>query len=242
MTDYWSEQVVLVTGGSGDVGRELATRFARLGSKVAVGFRQNRARAEEFLKNLDSPRARIYQADVSVREEVDRMISAVEQDFGPVSVLINNAGEITSNLLLTMTDEEWDRIVGSHLNGTFFCTRRVLGGMLKRKAGRIINVSSIAALQGEAGRVHYSSAKAAVIAFARSLAEEVGRSGVTCNAVVLGLIDTPGARMRVPEEVFRRIVEKSPLKRAGQTNEVADAVEFLASGKSTLMTGQVLQL
>lgn len=242
MDNYWNRQVVLITGGSGGIGREMVRHLTGLGCRVAINFLQQEDKAADLLRELDTDRARIYQADVGHETQVNEMVERIEADFGAVTVLINNAGIIRNNLLITMSNDDWDSVIRTHLTGTFYCTRRVLRNMIKAHFGRIINVSSISGVQGEAGQVHYASAKAGAIAFAKSLAQEVGTKGITCNSLVLNLFNTENARRRVKPEIFQRIVDHSPLRRAGEPPEVAHAIEYLAGPNSSLMTGQVVTL
>lgn len=241
MSNYWSKQIVLVTGGSGGVGREIVRHFHALGCKVAINYRTQMDRAESLKHELGGERVQTYRADVSVEAEVNAMIDQIENDFGPVTVLINNAGMLQSNLLITMTNDDWFGMINSHLTGTFFCTRRVLREMLKARAGRIINISSISGVKGFPGHAHYSAAKAGMIAFAKSVAFEVGKKGITCNAVILNQLKTENV-VRVQPEVIEQLIESSPLRRLGEPHEVIPALEYLASDKSALMTGQVLTL
>jgi 3-oxoacyl-[acyl-carrier protein] reductase len=242
MEDYWQKQVVLVTGGSGGIGREMVRHLVRLGCKVAINYVQRTDAAKQLVDELETDRARIYRADIGDDKQVDEMVTRIEEELGEVTILVNNAGIIRNNLLITMTNEDWHSVINTHLNGTFYCTRRVLKNMLKARFGRIINVSSISGVEGNAGQVHYASAKAGVIAFAKSLAQEVGSKGITCNALVLNLFKTENALKNVKPEIFKRIEDNSPLKRVGDPHEVVHAIEYMAGPHSGLMTGQVVTL
>lgn len=242
MSEYWKNQVVLVTGGSGGIGRHIVRHLASLGCKVAVNFAQNKENASKLIEELGTPRVKAYQADVGDDKQVDEMITKIEGELGDVTILINNAGIIRNNLLLTTSNEDWHAMINTHLTGTFYCTRRVLKNMMKARFGRIINVSSISGVEPKAGQVHYASAKAAVIAFAKSLAHEVGSKGITCNALVLNLFKTENALKNVRPELFEQITKNMPLKRVGEPHEVPPTIEFMAGPHSGLMTGQVVTL
>lgn len=242
MEDYWKNQVVLITGGSGGIGREIVRHLNKLGCKVAVNYIHNKENADKLVSELDSSRIKAYQADIGDDKQVDQMVSKIEAELGEVTILINNAGIIRNNLLLTTSNEDWHSMINTHLTGTFYCTRRVLRNMMKSRFGRIINVSSISGVEPKAGQVHYASAKAAVIAFAKSLAHEVGSKGITCNALVLNLFKTENALKNVRPELFEQITKNMPLKRVGDPHEVPPTIEFMAGPNSGLMTGQVVTL
>lgn len=242
MENYWERQVVLVTGGSGGIGREMVRHLISLGCKVAINYVQREEAAQKLLEELNSDRARIYRADIADDKQVNEMVDRIEKELGEVTVLVNNAGIIRNNLLITMSNEDWHSVINTHLTGTFYCTRRVLRNMLKARFGRIINISSISGVEGNGGQVHYASAKAGVIAFAKSLAQEVGSKGITCNALVLNLFRTENALKNVKPEIFKRIEDNMPLRRVGEPHEVVHTIEYLAGPHSGLMTGQVVTL
>ncbi len=243
MDDGWKDQVVLITGGSGLIGSELTSHFARLGAKVAFSYLRNKDRADALVRTLASPRVRAYQADVSVEKEVDALVGKVEADLGPVTVLINNAGPITRNLLISMPAEEWFATINAHLSAAFFCSRRVLPEMMKARYGRIINVSSIAGVRGTPGMVHYSAAKAGLIGFSKALAREMGSKGITCNTLVLGLIESEKFEStHVNPQIRVALAAAKALSRNGRPDEIVHAVEFMAGRGSGYMTGQSIVL
>ena len=238
---YWQNQTVLVTGASRGIGRELAIRFSSLGAKVAINYLSNEIRAAEVLKSCNVSRTRIYRADVGIESDVNSMIEAIEKDLGPITILINNAGQTRDGLLLSMSTEDWRSVMSTHLDGAFFCSRAVMRGMLGKKFGRIINMTSVSGVRGTAGQSNYSAAKAGVIGFTKAVAREMGKRKITCNAVALGVIETEMTGDLTPE-VLEAYKATTSLKRFGQTSEVADLVEFLASEKSGYLTGQVVTL
>ncbi|MBI4042408.1 MAG: 3-oxoacyl-ACP reductase FabG [Deltaproteobacteria bacterium] len=238
MQAYWSEQVALVTGSSRGIGREIALRFYTLGAKVAINYHQSQQKADELLKASDSNRLKIYRADVGNEEDVHSMVEKIERELGSVTILVNNAGITRDNLLMMMTAEEWRSVLATHLDGAFYCTRAVLSGMLANRHGRIINISSVSGVKGTAGQTNYSTAKAGLIGLTKSLSREIGRKNITCNALVLGLIETEMTE-KVDSEVLAQYKTLTALKRFGKTGDVADMVEFLSSPKAGYITGQV---
>lgn len=239
---YWQDQVILITGGSGAVGQAMVKHFTKLGAKVAVNFHSNESRATEFVHSLKSEKVKCYKADVSQEKDVDQMFLKIESELGPVTILINNAGIVVNSLMFLTSIEEWRRMIDTHLTGAFLCSRRALREMIKKKFGRVINISSISAFDGHAGQTSYAAAKAGLIGFTRALSQEVGTKGITCNAVALGLLDTENSRKNVSAEMRKRRIENSPLKRIGEVVEVVPTIEYLASQDSSMMTGQTLNL
>ena len=239
--EYWREQTVLVTGGSRGIGRELVRRFAGLGARVAGTYLSNQAQAEALAAECGPERVRFYRADVSKEEDVAAMVAAARKDLGPITVLLNNAGQTRDGLLMTMKTSDWREVLGTHLDGAFFCTRAVLRDMLGKRRGRIVNVASISGLRGTAGQCNYSAAKAGLIGFTRALAREMGKKNITVNAVALGVIDTEMTAV-LSEDVRAAYKEQTSLKRFGSVQEVADLVEFVAGPRAAYMTGQVLPL
>ncbi len=239
--DYWREQTVLVTGASRGIGRELLRRFASLGAKVAGTYLSSQAQAEALAAELGPERVRLYRADVSREADVQTLVAAVRKDLGPVSVLVNNAGQTRDGLLMTMKTADWKDVLATHLDGAFFCTRAVLRDMLGKRRGRIVNVTSISGVKGTPGQCNYSTAKAGLIGFTRALAREMGKKNITVNALALGVIDTE-MTLVLPEDVRAAYKEETSLKRFGTVADVADLVEFVAGPRSGYMTGQVLPL
>ncbi|MGE3975124.1 MAG: 3-oxoacyl-ACP reductase FabG [Bdellovibrionales bacterium] len=238
---FWQNQVVLVTGASRGIGRELAIRFSALGAKVAINYVSNQARAEEVLALCNAENTRLYQADVGNEDDVTKMVEQIETDLGEVTILVNNAGQTRDGLLMMMSAENWKSVLSTHLDGAFYCSRAVMRGMVSNKFGRVINITSVSGIKGTAGQCNYSAAKAGLIGFTRALSREMGRKKITCNAVALGVIDTEMTQ-DLSADVLQAYKDSTSLKRFGQTSEVADLVEFLASDKSNYLTGQVITL
>ena len=239
--EYWQNHTVLVTGASRGIGRELVRRFAQLGARVAGTYRSSQAQAEALLEECGRERVRLYRADVSQEQEVLDMVAAARKELGPITVLVNNAGQTRDGLLLTMKTADWRDVLATHLDGAFFCTRAVLRDMLAKRHGRIVNVASVSGVKGTVGQCNYSAAKAGLIGLTKALAREMGKKNITVNAVALGVIETDmtGA---LPDEVRAAYKESTSLKRFGTVGDVADLVEFVTGPRAGYMTGQVLPL
>lgn len=234
-------KVALVTGSSRGIGRAIAAQLAREGYAVGINYYERRDKADELVSQLtqEGCRALAVQADVSKRGEVDAMVKTVEDAFGPISVLINNAGVAGQALFQDVTDELWDRYFAVNLNGARNTIQAVLPHMLHEKSGVIVNISSIWGQHGASCEVTYSCTKHALIGLTRSLALELAPSGIRVNCVAPGVIDTDMAR-ELGGEVLDELVEQTPLGRLGTPQDIANAVAFLASDKASFITGQVL--
>lgn len=229
--------VVLVTGGTRGIGRACAERFAAEGAKVALCGRnadQANAAAGEIGRG-----ARGYACDISDTASVDALIAEVTEDLGPVQVLVNNAGITRDGLLMRMKDADWDDVIATNLGGTFHLCRATARGMLKQRAGRIINMTSIVGVRGQGGQTNYSAAKAGIIGFTKAYAQEVASRGITVNCVAPGLIKTD-MTAELGDETIDKVVAQIPLKRAGTPEDVAGVVAFLASEDASYLTGVVL--
>lgn len=230
----------LVTGAGSGIGRETALLFAKEGADVIVndisGKRANQTALE--VEKLGRKTLAI-KADVSQSQQVKGMIEEALRQLQRVDILVNNAGIGEEVSFLETTEESWRRMFATHMEGTFYCTKGVLPGMIERKWGRIISISSVAGLTGEAGLVHYSAAKAAIVGFTKALAKEVASFGVTVNAVAPGVIQTPGLGV-VSEEMRQRFIKSTPVGRLGQPVDIAAACAYLSSEEASFVTGQVL--
>lgn len=236
------EKTALITGASRGIGRETALKFWREGFRVAVNYQKSADAAMELTEELNRLRpgsALAVQGDVSKKEQVLSMVSQTEQSLGPIEVLVNNAGIAQQKLFTDLTEEDWDRMFAVDVKGVFLCTQAVLPGMIRRKRGKIINISSMWGQVGASCEVHYSAAKGAVIAFTKALAQEVGPSHIQVNCVAPGVIATEmnGA---LPPEALDALREETPLGMIGQPADIAEAVWFLASPQADFITGQVL--
>jgi len=234
-------RVALVTGASRGIGRAIAERLAADGNRVAVNFHTGRDRAEEVVGLIRAAggEAVAVGGDVGDSDAVTAMVGEVEKAFGPIEVLVNNAGVTADDLIMRMSHEAWDRVIQTNLTSAYFCTKAVLRGMLKARWGRIVNITSVSGIAGNAGQANYSAAKAGLIGLTRSVAKEVGSRGITVNAVAPGFIETDmtGA---LGESVREAAIPAIALGRFGAPGEVAAAVGYLASDDASYVTGHVL--
>lgn len=237
------EQATLITGASRGIGRAVALALASEGRPIAINYRSGADEAKETLTMVEERGGRgiCVQADVGDPEQVDRCFSEVEAELGAVTVLVNNAGVRADGLALSMTDEMWDRVIRTNLFGTFVCARRALRGMLRNRWGRIVNVSSIAGLQGSPGQANYSAAKAGVIGFTRTLAREVAAKNITVNAVAPGLVSTELTET-LGEKRLAELTSHVPQGRAATPEEIAGSVRWLCGEEAGYVTGSVLTL
>ena len=235
------KKVALVTGASRGIGRAVAARLARSGYAVGVNYHERKDKADELVAQLTAAgcEAIAIQADVAVRAEVDAMVERVTDAFGPVTLLVNNAGVAGQALFQDVTDEMWERYFAVNLNGMRHTIQAVLPSMLHEKAGCIVNISSIWGQHGASCEVTYSCTKHAIIGLTRSLAMELAPSGIRVNCVAPGVIDTDMVKV-LGDETLRDLAEQTPLGRLGTPEDVAAAVAFLASDEAGFITGQVL--
>ncbi len=234
-------RVALVTGGGRGIGRAIAVRLAEGGARVAVSYRANDAAAEETAKLVRETGAEceLFKCDVATPENVEALIKGTGEAFGHVEILVNNAGTTRDNILLRMKEAEFDEVLATNLKGTYLCTRAVLRGMVRARWGRIVNVSSVVGLLGNAGQANYAASKAGIIGFTKSVAREVANRGITANAVAPGYVETEltGA---LPESIKEQILAQVPVGRFGELEEVAEVVAFLASDGAAYITGQTI--
>lgn len=239
--DSLQDQVAIVTGASRGIGRAIALALAGEGAKVVVNYARSSSAAEEVVAQISSQggEAVALQADVAESEQVDHLFKTVLDQWGRFDVLVNNAGITRDTLLLRMKPEDWQAVINLNLTGVYLCTRAVSKVMLKQRAGRIINIASVAGQMGNPGQANYSAAKAGVIGFTKTIAKEMASRGVTVNAVAPGFIATDMTEGLASEEILKFI----PLGRYGQPNEVAGMVKFLAADPAAAyITGQVLNV
>lgn len=236
-------KTALITGASRGIGEAVAKKFADNGASVAFTFRQSDGKAKELERSLtrDGAKGKAYKSDASVFADAEELVRAVLQDFGRIDVLVNNAGITRDNLLLRMSEDQWDEVINNNLKSAFNLTRFVAYLMLKQKGGSIINISSIVGLIGNAGQANYAASKAGIIGFTKSIAQELGSRNIRCNAITPGFIETDMTRV-LDGKVTADLKKEIPLSRLGRAEEVAEAALFLASDMSSYVTGQALSV
>ena len=225
------QKIALVTGAGRGIGKAIAKKLMDDGFFVVANSRQTVIE--------ETPSSAYYQADVSSQEQVDKMVTFVEQTYGTIDVLVNNAGIAQQKLFTDLTESDWDTMLNGNLKSMFLVTKAVLPGMIRQKSGKIINISSIWGLTGASCEVHYSASKAGVIGFSKALAKEVGPSGICVNCVAPGIIKTDMLN-DFPEEDLSELKDETPLQSLGTPEDIANAVSFFASCKSDFITGQIL--
>jgi 3-oxoacyl-[acyl-carrier protein] reductase len=219
----------LVTGGNRGIGLSIATAFREAGDQVAVTYRSGEP-PEGFLG---------VKCDITDQEQIDAAFETIQEEHGPVEVLVANAGITRDTLLLRMSDEDWDSVIDTNLTGSFRVARRAAKGMLRLRKGRIVFISSVVGVMGSPGQVNYAASKSGMIGMARSIARELGSRGITANVVAPGFIDTDMTAV-LPEETQKQYLSQIPLGRFGRTEEIAQAVRWLASEEAGYITGAVI--
>jgi 3-oxoacyl-[acyl-carrier protein] reductase len=234
MPDFCSLEgkTALVTGGSRGIGRAIALELAGAGARVTLGYRSGKDEAEQVAAEAG---ARAVQADVSDPDDARRLV----EEAGELDVLVNNAGLTRDGLIARMSDEDWNAVVDTNLGGVFYTCRAAARGMMKRRGGAIVNISSIVGLHGNPGQTNYSASKAGIIGFTKALARELGTRGVRANVVAPGYVDTRLTHV-IADDLKETMLTNTPLGRFGTPEDVAGAVRFLCSDEAAFITGEVL--
>jgi 3-oxoacyl-[acyl-carrier protein] reductase len=234
-------RVALVTGGGRGIGRAVAIRLAKEGARVAISYYSNDATAKDTAEMVRKVGAECetFKSDAASVGDAEALFKGVGEAFGPVEILVNNAGVRQDNILLRMKDTEFDEVLATNLRGVYLCTRAVLRGMVRARWGRIVNISSVVGLIGNAGQANYAASKAGMIGFTKSVAREVANRGITVNAVAPGYVQTE-LTAGLAENVKARIVEQIPAGRFGAAEEIAEVVVFLAGEGAAYVTGQTI--
>jgi 3-oxoacyl-[acyl-carrier protein] reductase len=236
-------KVALVTGAGKGIGRAIALKLAQHGASIVINYRSSAKEAEEVIEEIRNSggKAEMVQGDVSNFEDADKVIKFAVLNFGRLDILVNNAGITKDTLLLRMKEEDFSKVLDVNLKGVFNCTKHASAVMLKQKSGRIINISSVVGLMGNAGQSNYAAAKAGILGFTKSIAKELGTRGITVNAIAPGFITTDMTEV-LSDKVKEKLIENVPLKRLGSPEDVANLAAFLASDNASYITGQVINV
>ncbi len=236
-------KVALVTGASRGIGREIALTLAGYGATVIVNYNGSEEKAEEVVDKIKEAggKAEAIRCNVAEFDRSKELIDQVIKSYGKLDILVNNAGITRDNLIMKMSEADFDDVIAVNLKGAFNCIRHASRQMLKQRGGRIINISSVSGVMGNAGQANYCASKAGIIGLTKSVARELGSRGITSNCVAPGFIKTEMTDV-LSEDVKQSMGEQIPLKRFGETRDIAEAVAFLASDSASYITGQVLQV
>lgn len=236
-------KVAFITGATRGIGKQIAITLAENGYDIALNYRTENDNLKETVKEIESKNVKCLavQGDVSSYEDCERFTGEIINEFGKIDVLVNNAGITKDTLLMRMKKEDFENVIDVNLVGTFNVTKNVISHMMKARSGRIINISSVVGVSGNAGQTNYSASKAGIIGFTKSLAKEVASRGILVNAVAPGFIETQMTDV-LKDEIKDEIAKTIPLKRMGTAEDVANVVKFLASEDSSYITGQVINI
>jgi 3-oxoacyl-[acyl-carrier protein] reductase len=234
----------LVTGGSRGIGYAIVKKYAENGANVAFTYLNSAEKANAIVNEISSAygvRVLAYQSDASSYTAAEELVAAVIKEFGQIDILVNNAGITKDNLILRMSEEQFDEVIKSNLKSVFNLTKHVSKLMLRQKSGSIINLSSIVGLRGQAGQSNYAASKAGITGFSKSIAEEFGSRNIRCNVISPGFIETDMTGV-LGEDIKKSLLSQIPLQRMGRAEDIADAALFLGSDMSAYITGQVLSV
>lgn len=233
----------VITGATGGIGKAVAIKLAKLGADIVINYRSKVEEAEKLQKDVESfgVKSILVQGDVAKDEDAKNLINKAKEAFGKIDILVNNAGITRDGLIIRMKEEDFDKVINVNLKGTFNCLKYVSSVMARQKHGKIINISSIVGIAGNAGQVNYAASKAGVIGMTKSLAKELAGRGVNVNAIAPGFIRTPMTD-KLSDKVKEGILKEIPLKRLGKPEDAANLIAFLASEESDYITGQVINV
>lgn len=236
-----SEKIAVVTGGSRGIGRGIALELAKRGATVVVNYQKSADAAQAVAQQIinDGGQAMAVQADVSLEDDANRLIKTAIDTYGKLDILVNNAGVTRDNVIMLMGADDFDTVINTNLRSTWLCSKAAVRAMMRKRYGRIINMTSISGIMGNAGQSNYSASKAGIIGLTKSLAREVGSRNVTVNAVAPGFVETE-LTSNLPADLIERLKENIPLGRWATVEEVAYATAFLASDEAACITGQIL--
>lgn len=238
-----SEKIAIVTGGSRGIGRGIALELGKRGATVVVNYQRNAEAAEEVVAAIAAAggAALAVQADVSLEDDANRLVKTAADTYGKVDILVNNAGTTRDNLIMRMSAEDFDTVIETNLRSTWLCSKAVVRDMMRKRYGRIINITSISGIMGNGGQTNYSASKAGIIGLTKALAREVASRGITVNAVAPGFVATD-LTATLPEDIAKKINENIPLGRWATIEDVAQATAFLASDEAAYITGHTLNV
>lgn len=236
-------KLAIITGGTRGIGKQIALTFAKEGYNIAINYRTENEDLKNTKKEIEENNVKCFtfQGDVTNFKDCEQFVKQVVEEFGNIDVLVNNAGITRDTLLMRMKEEDFKQVIDTNLIGTFNVTKNVISYMMKARSGRIINISSVVGISGNAGQTNYSASKAGIIGFTKSLAKEVASRNITVNAVAPGFIETQMTDV-LKDDIKEEIAKKIPLKRMGTPQDVANVVKFLASSDSSYITGQVINI
>jgi 3-oxoacyl-[acyl-carrier protein] reductase len=238
-----NERIAVVTGGSRGIGRGIALELAKRGATVIVNYNSNADAANEVVGQIMAAggTALAVQADVSLEDDANRLIKTAIDTYSKIDILVNNAGTTRDNLIMMMGADDFDTVIQTNLRSTWLCSKAAVRAMMRKRYGRIVNITSIAGIMGNAGQTNYSASKAGIIGFTKALAREVASRSITVNAVAPGFVATD-LTANLPEDIAKRVNENIPLGRWATIEEVASATAFLASDEAGYITGHILNV
>ena len=236
-------KLAIITGGTRGIGKQIALTFAKEGYNIALNYRTENEDLKNTKKEIEENNVKCFtfQGDVTNFKDCEQFVKQIVEEFGNIDVLVNNAGITRDTLLMRMKEEDFKQVIDTNLIGTFNVTKNVISYMMKARSGRIINISSVVGISGNAGQTNYAASKAGIIGFTKSLAKEVASRNITVNAVAPGFIETQMTDV-LKDDIKEEIAKKIPLKRMGTPQDVANVVKFLASNDSSYITGQVINI